>query len=107
MSPGSAEMCWGFNFPLKYPGDIAGVLAGFYRDIVQCIRQGCNFSLEPRFLYVCMGSNIFSETTGPIEAEFHVEPPWDRGRKFIQMVQAGVQVICCSSLVSNSGGGGF
>ena len=47
-------------------------------------------------------SNFFSETTGPIEANFHVEPPWDRGRKFIQMVQ----VICCSSLLSTSGGAG-
>ena len=32
-------------------------------------------------MYVCMlstFSNIFSsETTGPIEAKFHVEPPWD------------------------------
>ena len=26
-------------------------------------------------------SNIFSETTGPIEAKFHVEPPWDGGMK--------------------------
>ena len=26
-------------------------------------------------------SNISSETTGPIEAKFHVEPPWDGGRK--------------------------
>ena len=36
------------------------------------------------FMYVCMStfSNIFSsETTGPIEAKFHVEPPWDRGTK--------------------------
>ena len=49
-----------------------------------------------------MCSNIFSETTVPIEAKFHVELPWDRGRKFIQMVQ----VICCSSLLSTSGGGG-
>ena len=33
---------------------------------------------------VCMStfSNIFSsETTGPIEAKFHVEPPWDGGTK--------------------------
>ena len=45
-------------------------------------------------------SNIFSETTGPVEAKCHVEPPWDRGRKFIQMVQ----VICCSSLLSASVG---
>ena len=31
-------------------------------------------------MYVCVStfSNIFSsETTGPIEAKFHVEPPWD------------------------------
>ena len=35
-------------------------------------------------MYVCMStfSNIFSsETTGPIETKFHVEPPWDRGTK--------------------------
>ena len=51
---------------------------------------------------MCVCSNIFSETTGPIEAKLHVEPPWDRGRKFIQMVQ----VICCSSLLSASVGGG-
>ena len=53
-------------------------------------------------MYVCACSNIFSENTGPIEAKFHVEPPWDRGRKFIRMVQ----VICCTSLLSTSGGGG-
>ena len=33
------------------------------------------------------------ETIGPTEAKFHVEPQWDRGRKFIQMIS----VICCSS----------
>ena len=36
-------------------------------------------------MYVCMlsvSSNIFSsETTGPIEAKFHVDPPWDGGTK--------------------------
>ena len=26
-------------------------------------------------------SNTSSETTGPIEAKFHVEPPWDGGTK--------------------------
>ena len=26
-------------------------------------------------------SNISSETTGPIEAKFYVEPPWDGGTK--------------------------
>ena len=54
-------------------------------------------------LSVCVCSNIFSETTGPIEVEFHVEHPWDRRRKFIQIVQ----VICCSSLLSTSGGRGL
>ena len=49
-------------------------------------------------LCVCVCSNIFSETTGPTEAKFHVEPPLDRGRKFIQMVQ----VI----IVNLRGGGG-
>ena len=35
-------------------------------------------------MYVCLStfSNIFSsEPTGPIEAKFHVEPPWDGGTK--------------------------
>ena len=36
-------------------------------------------------VYVCCMStfsNIFSsETTGPIEAKFHMESPWDRGTK--------------------------
>ena len=35
-------------------------------------------------VYACVStfSNIFSpETTGPIEATFHVEPPWDGGTK--------------------------
>ena len=33
--------------------------------------------------YVCVStfSNILSETIGPIEAKFHVEPPWDGGTK--------------------------
>ena len=26
-------------------------------------------------------SNISSETTGPIEAKFHMEPPWEGGTK--------------------------
>ena len=36
------------------------------------------------YVYVCVStfSNIFSsETTGSIEAKFHVEPPWDGGTK--------------------------
>ena len=33
-------------------------------------------------------SNFFSlETAKPIEAKFHVDPPWDGGRKFVQIVQ--------------------
>ena len=32
---------------------------------------------------VCMSvfSNIFYETTGQIEAKFHMEPPWEGGMK--------------------------
>ena len=60
---------------------------------------------------VCVCSNIFSETTGPIEAKFHLEPPWDRRRKFIQMVQAGAQVICLFFIIvilrGGGGGGGL
>ena len=44
------------------------------------------------YVFVCV-FKIFSETTGPTEAKFHVEPQWDRGGNFIQMIQ----VICCSS----------
>ena len=45
-------------------------------------------------MYVLVGVfKIFSETTGPTEAKFHVEPQWDRGGKLIQMIP----VICCSS----------
>ena len=45
------------------------------------------FFFQSSCVCVCVCSNIFSETTGPTAAKFHVEPPWDRGRKFIQMVQ--------------------
>ena len=41
---------------------------------------------------LCM-FKIFFETIGPTEAKFHVEPQWDRGRKFIQMIPD----VCCSS----------
>ena len=36
------------------------------------------------YVCTCMStfSNIFSsETTGPIEAKFHMKPPWDGGTK--------------------------
>ena len=36
---------------------------------------------------------ILSEIAGPAEAKFNLEPQWDRGGKFIQMIP----VICCSS----------
>ena len=32
-------------------------------------------------------SNISSETTGPIEAKFYVEPPWDGGTKVFYLSQ--------------------
>ena len=53
------------------------------------------------YVCVCVYVNIFSETTGPTEAKFHVQPLWDKGRKFIQMVQ-----VICSSLLSTSVGQG-
>ena len=43
-----------------------------------------NQHFQTSSLYVCEStfSNIFSsETTGPIEAKFHVESPWDGGTK--------------------------
>ena len=82
-----------FNFP----GEIAGGLVGFYTGYSTVYSPGLNFSREPRFC-LCVCSNIFSETTEPVEAKFPVNPPWDRGRKFIQMVQ----VICCFSLLSTT-----
>ena len=39
-SPGSAEMCRGFNLKSRTS---AGILAGFYRDIV----QGFNLKVRP------------------------------------------------------------
>ena len=56
------------------------------------------------YLCVCV-FKIFSETTGPTETNFHVEPHWDRRGKFIQ----GIPVICCSSFkyCQPLGGGGF
>ena len=44
------------------------------------------------FVLVCV-FKLFSEITGPTEAKLHVEPPWDKGGKFIHMIQ----VIYCSS----------
>ena len=35
-------------------------------------------------MYVCLSTfsnNFSSETTGPIAAKFHMEPPWDGGTK--------------------------
>ena len=47
---------------------------------------------------------IFSETTGPTEAKFHVEPQCDRGGKFIQMIPV---IFCASFEYWPLGGGGF
>ena len=51
------------------------------------------------YVLVCV-FKIFSETTGPTVAKFHVEPQWDRGGKFIQIIPViccSIPVICCSS----------
>ena len=44
------------------------------------------------YVRVCVFT-IFSDTTGPTEAKFHVVQLWERGGIFIQMIP----VICCSS----------
>ena len=47
---------------------------GLHRQSSVCLRR-------PHYL------DIFSsETTGSIEAKFHMESPWDGGRKFVQTV---------------------
>ena len=55
---------------------------------------------------MCVCSNIFSETTGPIEAKFHTEPPSNRGRKFIQMVRWGPGHLLFFIIVNLLRGGG-
>ena len=41
-----------------------------------------------------MCASQFSESTGPTEAHFHAEPPWDRGKdgNFIQMIRSFVVI---------------
>ena len=36
---------------------------------------------------------FFSETTGPTEAKFHMEPRWDREGKFIEMIHVTPQPL--------------
>ena len=48
-------------------------------------------------------SNIFSETAGPIEAKFHMEPPWGWGTKVISnglghMTKMATMPIYCKNL---------
>ena len=61
-------------------------------------------------MYVCMStfSNIFfSETTGPIEAKFHMKPPWDGGMKDCSngpghMTKMAAMPVCGKSLQKSS-----
>ena len=68
---------------------------GAFKKHYICVCGGAFFSVQ-----LCVCSNIFSETTVPTEAKFHVEPPWDRRGKFIQMVQViivnlrGAEAFC-------------
>ena len=70
--------------------------------VIQCRR----LPYASMYVLVCV-FKIFSETTGPTVAKFHVEPKWDRGGKFIQIIP----VICCSSFeydnIVSLWGGGF
>ena len=53
------------------------------------------------YMYVCVyvfvwstfSDIFFSETTGPIEAKFHVEPPWDGGTKVYSNVPSHMTKI--------------
>ena len=53
-------------------------------------------------------SNIFfSETIGPIEAKFHMEPPWDGGTKVCSngpghMTKMAAMPICGKNLKTSS-----
>ena len=72
-------------------GDIAGLKC---RDLTadespQCRRCAQRLPYASMYVLVCVCS-VFSETNGPTEAKFHVEPQWDRGKKFIKMIP----VIC-------------
>ena len=58
MSPGSAEDVPEFNLPLKYPGEIAGVLAGFYSVFVvlhYCQPPGGRGLLAEILPLICVG----------------------------------------------------
>ena len=47
-----------------------------------------------------MFSNIFSsETTGPIEAKFHMEPPWDRRTTICSNGLGHMAVILATMLI--------
>ena len=60
---------------------------------------------------VCVStlSNILSsKTTGPIEAKFHVGPPWDGGTKVCSngpdhMTKMAAMPIYCKNLICSSG----
>ena len=55
------------------------------------------------FVCVCVRVRVCVQMSSLKPAKFNVKPPWDRGRKFIQMSQ----VICCSSILSTSGDRGL
>ena len=57
------------------------------------------------YVLVCV-FKIFSETIGPTEAKFHVEPQWDRGRNFF-LNDSGHLSSYCHPLGGGGGGGLF
>ena len=74
-----------------------------HKNIVLCLVLCLVLWCARMCVCVCVCFQISSlKNTGPTEAKFNVEPPWERGRKFIQMVQ----IIYCFSLVSTSMGTG-
>ena len=59
--------CKNDNFQMKY----------FVIFLIFAQNIDCGYTLEPLL------SNIFSETAWPINAKFHVEPPWERGNEIL------------------------
>ena len=58
-----------------------------YKHLYEYQRSRSFIDLDPNLSESIFSNFFFSITTAPIEAKFHVEPPWDGERTFAQMVQ--------------------
>ena len=57
------------------------ILLNQYMNLNEYQRSRSFSDLHPRSLRFTFSIFFSLETSGPIEAKFHVEPPWDRGMK--------------------------